>query len=115
MPELKLYLAHSILEEFKGHPDVKLLWFFYDRQVPVAPYEKLIEDYNGCWRTRLEHKRQERERCVNQFLTDHEIRAMGLRSFHSGCWIQMSARIASPRKTGRERRCGNIASTTEHS
>ena len=44
----QLYRITSRIRNFLGHAgaDVEILWFVVDRQEPVGPYDKLIEDYH---------------------------------------------------------------------
>lgn len=42
----RLYRAWSLLDNFMGKNQVKLNWFVIGRSKPVAPYEKLIDNYD---------------------------------------------------------------------
>jgi len=66
---IKLYSADSIVFNFKGFDGVRLRWYFHERQMPVAPYNKLIGDYDDLEK----EERHRAEYYIDELLTEDEL------------------------------------------
>ncbi len=64
----RLYRARTILDEFEGHEKVPVAWYVCDRTDPIAPYEELIEGYDG--------KNPYTEDAVDECFTAEEVEAL---------------------------------------
>lgn len=66
---VKLFSAYSLIDGFKGHDCVRFNWIYLNRQLAVAPYEKLVSNFKGL----NKNVRPYFEECVKEFFTLDEI------------------------------------------
>jgi hypothetical protein len=71
-PSVRLFSAHSLVDNFQGSDGVRLNWVCLERENPVAPYETLIEGYNDL----DERVRSYFEEFIRELFTEDEIRLL---------------------------------------
>ncbi len=92
---VRLFKAHSIVEEFLGQDRMTFNWFAVGRPAPILPYDRLIQDFDESddesWYDKM---------FVDELLTMEEV--VELRTYlwnHHGIQIQIEE-VALPVKSG---------------
>jgi hypothetical protein len=70
--QVKLFSAHTIIDNYHGRDGVKFNWIYLDRQKPVAPFERIIENYKQL----DERVRPYFEQYINELFTQEEVETL---------------------------------------